>query len=118
MDDDFADELDRLKLVIKKKNAELDEARAQQEVAIERRRTQRPTQPAASREWSRRKMSPRRKPSFASPRPTFASRQVELEEPELQHRNVERWRARIRQILDAMQKPGDAGAPNASGARR
>jgi hypothetical protein len=117
MDDDFADELDRLKLVIKKKSAELDQARAQQEVASSvvarnNRLIQRQPGMIASEDIAR---------ADAELRVAEAHtrvKAVEQEEPELQHRNVERWRTRVRQILDAMQKPTDAGAPNAFGSRR
>jgi hypothetical protein len=116
MDDDFADELARLELVIKKKTAELDQALAQKEVALS--------------VVARNERINHRKPGMISSEDVANAeaqlhvaeahmrvKAVEQEEPKLQHQHVERWRGRIRQILQAMQKDTDAAAaaPNSSG---
>ena len=117
MDDDFADEVDRLKLVIKKKNAEFDQARAQQEIATSlvarnNRLIQRQPGMIASEDLTKAEAELRVAEAHTR------VKAVEQEEPELQLRNVERWRGRIRQILDAMQTRGAAAAPNASGEKQ
>jgi RNA polymerase sigma factor (sigma-70 family) len=113
MDDDFADELDRLKLVIKKKNAELDQARAQQEVAMSvvarnNRLINRQPGIVGSDDVARAEAELRVAEAHTR------VKAVEHEEPELQHRKLERWRTRVRQILDAMQKHGDIVGPHPS----
>jgi multidrug resistance efflux pump len=117
MDDDFADELDRLKLVIRKKIAELDQARAQQDAALSvvarnNRLIQRQPGVVAAEDIA--KAEAELRVAEAQTR----VKAVEQEEPELQHRNIERWRTRVRQILNTMQKPDSTEAPKASRERR
>jgi RNA polymerase sigma factor (sigma-70 family) len=117
MDDDFADELDRLKLMIKKKTAELDQARAQKEVAISlvarnNRLNGRQTGMIAQEDVAKAEAE------LHAAEAHVLVKDAEREEPELQYRNVVRWRGRIRQILEAVQKQGDAGVPQAAGERR
>jgi hypothetical protein len=41
-------------------------------------------------------------------------KEIECEEPALRRRNVERWRGRIRQVLDSMQNRGENTKPGSS----
>jgi multidrug resistance efflux pump len=116
MHDDFSDELARLKLIIKKKVAELDQARAQKEVAIvvvarnDRLNTRQPGM-VAQEDVAKAEAEVRAADAH------IRVKEVEHEEPELQLQNVERWRARVRQILATMQKQSaDAEPTGTSGA--
>ena len=84
LDDDFADELDRLKLEIKRKKAELrSKLTRQREVATSRRRSERAISIRESRGWSPRKMWPRRRPSSSAAEAHVQVKEVEIEEAEL-----------------------------------
>lgn len=110
MDDDFSDELPRLKLIIKKKAAELDQARAQKEVAmvvVARNNRLNTRQPGIVGQDEVAKAEAEVRSADAHIR----VKEVEHEEPELQLQNVERWRARVRQILDTMQKQAAGAEP-------
>jgi hypothetical protein len=117
MDDDFADEVERLKLVIRRKNAELDQARAQQDAAmsvVARNNRLINRQPGMVASEDIAKAEAELRVAEAHTR----VKAVEQEEPELQVRKIERWSTQVRQILDGTSNPGGSAFPSTSGARR
>ncbi len=99
LDDDFADELELAKLVVKKKKAELDEASALKDVATSvtarnGRLNQRQPGMVAAEDVARAEAEVR---SAAAHERVKA---VDLEESELQCRKLERWRGRIEKVLE------------------
>ena len=71
MDEDFADELELSKLIVKKKKAELDEAIAQKEVATSSSHAT-TVSTTDNPEWSQRKMWLERRPKSVLPTHTSA----------------------------------------------
>ncbi len=100
LDDDFADELELAKLVVKRKKAELDEATALKEVAMSvtarnGRLIQRQPGVVAAEDVAKAEAEVRSAAAHER------AKAVDLEEAELQCRKLTRWRARIDIVLES-----------------
>jgi hypothetical protein len=103
LDEDFASELEACKLVVKKKQAELDEAMAQKEVAMalvarNHRLNERTPGMVAAEDVAQAEAQLR------SGAAHVRVKAVEVEEAELQCRKLERWRERTQQIIESSTK--------------
>ena len=103
MDDDFADQLEACRLDVRRKTAEVDEAVAQTEiakslVARNSRLNQRQPGMVAAEDVTQAEAA------LHAARAHVRVKQIDLEEAELQCRKLERWRTRIKQILDTYTK--------------
>ncbi len=111
MNDDYAEESDQLKLEIRRKKAELDQAIAQKKAAL--------ALVARNVRVNDRKAGMIAEEDVAKAESELGAaeshiqvKQVELEESELRHRQIVRRRERIGQILESARRAASTAAPS------
>ena len=110
LNDDYAEELDQLKLEIRRKKAELDEAIAQKKAALSfvaRNARLNGRQPTIAAEDVAKAEA-----DLSSAEAHIQIKQVELEESELRHRQLAPRRERVGQILESRRRPASKPAPD------
>ena len=103
MDDDFGDELDQCKLAVRRKKAELDEAVAQSEVAnsvVARNTRLNERQPGVVGAED----VAQGEHGLEAARARVLIKKIDVEDAELRCRKLERWRARVHEIIDTYTK--------------
>jgi len=110
LNDDYAEELDQLKLEIRRKQAEFEQAIAQKAtsaVDVSRNLRLNVRTPGVVSDDGTAKAEAELRSAHAH----VQVKQIELEESELRHTQLERKRARIGQILESARRPASTAAP-------
>jgi len=116
MNDDLAEEFDRVKLEIRKKKAEVDQANGQRESALtlvsrNQRLNERQPGMVAAEDVAKAEAELR------SAEAHVQVKQVELEEAQLQYKQCERKRSRITEILESFHPTESESTSTSSGTR-